>query len=350
MNNINNYQLDDFVQDLDFRKWVNGFETERNWEEWVKANPAKADMIDAARSLVQVTGIEELGAARHNSSETDIAFIMSSVNQTPRINWRKALTIAASVMVILALPIFMLWNSKSSVKESLGLADRQGTVMENNGKESLSLMLADSTTVILKKGSKLIVAQDFGAQSRTVRLIGEALFEVKKDSQHPFLVYAGGVVTKVLGTVFVVRAYQDEESTVVSVQKGHVSVTKNDKQEVAGKNGEQIFLLPNQKGVYRKSDSRLIKSVVDNPVILAGNDSEGKFYFQETPIPKVFAKLEQVYGIKIVYDQELLEKCNLTAVFEGDTLFEIVDIVCETIKASSQVAEGQIIIYAKGCK
>jgi ferric-dicitrate binding protein FerR (iron transport regulator) len=350
MNNINNYQLDDFVQDLDFRKWVNGFETERDWEEWMKANPAKADMIEAARSLVQVTGIEELDAAGHNSSANDIAFIMSSVNQTRRINWRKALTIAASIMVILALPIFMLWNSKFSVKESLGLADRQGTVMENNGKESLSLMLADSTTVVLKKGSKLIVAQDFGAQSRTVRLIGEALFEVKKDSQHPFLVYAGGVVTKVLGTVFVVRAYHDEESTVVSVQKGHVSVTKNDKQQIAGKTGEQIFLLPNQKGVYRKSDSRLIKSVVDNPVVLAGNGSEGKFSFQETPIPKVFSKLEQVYGIKIVYDQELLEKCNLTAVFEGDSLFEIVDIVCETIKASSQVAEGQIIIYAKGCK
>lgn len=350
MNNINNYQLDDFVQDLDFRKWVNGFDTERDWDEWVKTHPAQADMIEAARSLVQVTGIEASTPASNASIANDIDFIMATVTAEPAFQWRKALMIAASVIVILALPIFMLLNNKPAAKDSGLLSETSGTVMENNSKESLSLMLADSTNVILKKGSKLIVANDFGAQSRTVRLIGEALFEVKKDSQHPFLVYAGGVLTKVLGTVFIVRAYQDEESTIVSVQKGHVSVTKNDKLQAGGKAGDQIFLLPNQKGVYRKSDSKLIKSVVDNPVNLTTDPEQTKFNFQETPIPKVFARLEQVYGIKIVYDQELLQNCNLTAVFEGDTLFEIVDIVCETIKASSQVAEGQIIIYAKGCK
>jgi transmembrane sensor len=155
------------------------------------------------------------------------------------------------------------------------------------------------------------------------------------------------VVTKVLGTEFVVRAYPDEENTIVSVQKGHVSVAKNDQSE-SEKTGSQIFLLPNQKGVYHRKDSRLVKGIVDNPVVLAASDKG--FSFTEASIPKVFSKLEQSYGIRIVYDSELLRNCNLTAVFEDDNLFDIIDIICETIKATSEVAEGQIIIYAKGCK
>jgi hypothetical protein len=65
---------------------------------------------------------------------------------------------------------------------------------------------------------------------------------------------------------------------------------------------------------------------------------------------KVFDQLQTAFGVKIVHDAELLANCNLTASLSEESLFEKIDIICETIQAKYEIADGQIVIYAKGCK
>ena len=68
------------------------------------------------------------------------------------------------------------------------------------------------------------------------------------------------------------------------------------------------------------------------------------------PIVKVLGQLETAFGVKIIYDADILTQCNLTASLSEEPLFDKIAIICETIQARYEIADGQIVIYAKGCK
>lgn len=81
--------------------------------------------------------------------------------------------------------------------------------------------LGDGSSVAL--GPQSALAFETSGGRRTVRLLaGQALFDVRRDPSHPFVVEADGVTTTVLGTRFDVRRL--EESTSVAVARGHVRV------------------------------------------------------------------------------------------------------------------------------
>jgi transmembrane sensor len=88
--------------------------------------------------------------------------------------------------------------------------------------EIRQIPLNDGSRVTLDTGSQIAV--EYRAEARTVRLeSGEALFEVAKDPQRPFLVQAGKIRVRALGTAFLVRRRSDDDVDV-TVTKGVVDV------------------------------------------------------------------------------------------------------------------------------
>lgn len=82
--------------------------------------------------------------------------------------------------------------------------------------------LNDGSRVTLDTGSRIAV--EYEAQTRIVRLeSGEALFEVAKDPKRPFVVQAGNVRVRAVGTAFLVRRRSDADVDV-TVTKGTVEV------------------------------------------------------------------------------------------------------------------------------
>lgn len=90
--------------------------------------------------------------------------------------------------------------------------------------------------------------------------------------------------------------------------------------------------------------------MVNDPIVLLLDSETNNFEYEETPITQVLNQLEKAYGVKIIFDAELLANCNLTASFSKKPLFDKMDIICETIQAHYKIADGQIVIYSKGCK
>lgn len=85
--------------------------------------------------------------------------------------------------------------------------------------------LADGSTVELHKGSDIAV--DFTGTERRVRLLGgEAHFTAAKNKERPFIVEAGGVAVRALGTSFNVKL--QPESVEVLVTEGTVRVDRPD--------------------------------------------------------------------------------------------------------------------------
>ena len=86
-----------------------------------------------------------------------------------------------------------------------------------------TIVLKDNSHVTLNSKSKISYPNLF-QYNRNIRLEGEAFFEVAKNPDQPFFVYANGLVTKVLGTSFIISAFETEKDVKVVVKTGKVSV------------------------------------------------------------------------------------------------------------------------------
>jgi transmembrane sensor len=118
-------------------------------------------------------------------------------------------TIARSVAATVLVGVFL-----SSYPRSDGVATGLG--------EQRMLTLDDGTRVYFNTATHVVVRYD--KRARRVELkMGEALFEVAKRSDWPFIVTAGSEQVRALGTSFVVR--RDDHELVVTLVEGKVTIS-----------------------------------------------------------------------------------------------------------------------------
>lgn len=213
----------------------------------------------------------------------------------------------------------------------------------------MRLSLSDGSVVILQPGSALQYPAQFGVDKREVYLIGAAFFEVVKNPKQPFLVYANELVTKVLGTSFWVRAVAGELTVQVVVRTGRVSVFRQstvpaDRQKTP-RITSGLILTPNQQLVFNRQETTFSKSLVAQPLALQPFD----FTFRNAPVSEVLHAIGQTYGVTLVYDEDLLSRCPLTATLTQESLYGKLDLICKAIGADYQLIDGQIVINTKGC-
>lgn len=108
--------------------------------------------------------------------------------------------------------------------------------------EIKKVVLSDGTTVRLNSGSTLTYPKQFRGKERKVMLQGEGFFEVAKDKAHPFVVSAGGLNVKVLGTKFNIRGYADDDYITATLVEGSILVYDNDERSVK--------LMPNMQAKF----------------------------------------------------------------------------------------------------
>jgi len=124
-----------------------------------------------------------------------------------RNTWRWA---AAAVAGVLVAGTF-LWPAGDAYTTDIG--------------EYRQVMLADGSRLSLNTATKLHVHMD-NAQREIEVVQGEALFEVAKDRDRPFVVRAGGHQVRALGTVFTVRRLASAtDALAVTLLEGQVEVS-----------------------------------------------------------------------------------------------------------------------------
>ncbi len=157
---------------------------------WLEADVANADAYDAvARADANYSEILSSG-----SSQSETAFNDNEEMPTPWYQRRRLLAAVASVaLVVLISPAF--------------LPSRALQITMTKPGETREISLADGSQIALNGGSKLLLD---GKDKRFARLeAGEAVFTIRHDAAHPFVVEAGAANLKDLGTVFNVRHGHD---------------------------------------------------------------------------------------------------------------------------------------------
>ncbi|HEX2396284.1 MAG TPA: FecR family protein, partial [Bacteroidales bacterium] len=117
---------------------------------------------------------------------------------------------------------------------------------ENGQKKEITL--PDGTKVWLNSGTTFKYADNYGKVNREVFLIGEAFFDVTRDESKTFIVKAGELTIKVLGTSFNVNCYPENKVVETTVISGIVSIENDNTNE-----GSEIVILNKlEKGTYMK--------------------------------------------------------------------------------------------------
>lgn len=183
--------------------------------------------------------------------------------------------------------------------------------------EMITLTLADGTEVKLNSNSKITYPHCFKGAERMVHLEGEAFFKVRHDSKRPFVVDAGGVLTKDLGTSFNIKAYQGSDCKVTLVEG---------KVEVQAKNSQHkpVTLNPGQQ--YSLS----AKETVSGQIINVNTDettawADGVLYYHDQTLEYILDNLAAYYRSKVVFRNPAVKTKHLD--FSADKSGSIEDAI-----------------------
>jgi ferric-dicitrate binding protein FerR (iron transport regulator) len=225
----------------------------------------------------------------------------------------------------------------------------------NTAQQPLAITLPDGSEVLLAAQSRIGYARTFGIRdtakqvTRDVYLLGEAFFKVTKDPHRPFRVFANEIVTKVLGTSFTVRSFEKDTTIQVTVRTGKVTVYTQPVVQAAAPSGE-IIVTPNQQLVYERAARHFQKVLLSNPAMIAPAAKQQSMVYDEAPLAKVFSDLSNAYEINIVFDNEVLRKCTVTADLTREPFYQQLNLICSAIDARYELIDGQVVIIASGCK
>lgn len=279
------------------------------------------------------------------------------VEKTSRRKW----WLPAGIAAVIVLSFFILKNNLFS---ETGTSQRStlSRVITKPGSKS-QIQLPDGSTVWLNASSTLTYDKNFGKTIREVNLIGEAFFNVTKDSSHPFIIHTNVIDVKVLGTSFNVKSYPNEANTETSLIRGKVEVT------VKNRFNEKIYLEPNEKLVVangvaenhipghkpaEKETESLAKPLysvqhlnyypVDSAIIETSWVDNRLLFQSEETFSEVALKMERRYGVQISFASEKVAMYHPFGSFRNESISQALDALRLGLKFNYKMEGNKITI------
>ncbi len=318
--------------------------------------------LEQVSGIIDDRGIAELDAFRQKGAEQE-AFLkgleeeslriglydfaarvqatedLQKIGSKQRVNYPwKWISVAASLLILSSIGGFWLLNNPSEPTETkqLVLSDSGEVTLETsngnklnvegkrleyfkNAEEVISmhtlrvprrkeyeLVLADGTKVWMNADSKLTYPSHFSEGKREVYLEGEAFFEVSASEQEPFLIHVAGRQIQVLGTSFLVEAYNNDR-VATSLLEGKVRLDSD-----VG----SMILLPGERGI--QGSQQLSKETFDPTNLLLLR--EGSYVIEDKRLEDLAPILERWYDVEVTFKDPSIKKHKISGLMEKGQL------------------------------
>jgi ferric-dicitrate binding protein FerR (iron transport regulator) len=173
-----------------------------------------------------------------------------------------------------------------------------------------AVVTLDGATVILGPESVLRISGSYGVRGRTVSLTGHGYFDVTPDGEHPFRVWAKGILTEDIGTRFDLRAYPRDLATRLVVAEGSVAMRTN----TGALQTAPVLLTRGMMATAGADGVVRVRSAVAADRYVAWSD--GRLTFEDTPLPEAVAEIGRWYDLDIRLGDPRLASKTLTATFD----------------------------------
>lgn len=245
----------------------------------------------------------------------------------PLYQYRIAIAVASVFLIISVFTSYLVGKKVSQPAVS------SQTYTALNGKSQM--ILPDGSSVWLNIGSSLTYETSF-LNKRNVKLNGEALFEVKKDERHPFIVDVENVQVEVLGTRFNVQAYPTDPGVRVALLEGKVSVRANN---------EAQQLMPGEIALFDKVGKTL--SVTRDDVAFESFWASKSCVFTARSLGDICKYLERWYNVKITLDSKIAASYVYTFTITDEPLETILQIMSRINPIHYSFEENNVVIITQ---
>lgn len=262
----------------------------------------------------------------------NITEIISFENRVEKNNSFKILKIAASfALIAVAGFIIYYFINKSDYKQ----------IQLVSNTKIIERKLPDGTIVSLNANSNIEYPEHFAENKRTVKLLGQAFFNVTPDKSKPFIIDAGNVFVEVVGTSFFIKTNAGEKTLVV-VSTGKVAVYKKDN------TNDKIYVDPGEKAEFLNTQSDIIKSPNDDVNFIAWKTH--KLVFNDKPLGEIVAQLNVVYQTDIRIVGLAISDCRITATFDNQSLDAVLKVLEATVDVKITGSGNKFVITGEGCR
>ena len=370
MQERNNYtEIEDFLADESFQIWVRFKNDQQSWEEWTLENPKRAKLVEEARLWLLAMKVTETTVSKatiHAALESTWIKIekkeelQKRIQKTTKKLWNSHWFRGVAAVFLFGFIASWFYNNHYATRNSSHIynelinENKEGLVEQtNNSNMPQIITLSDGSSVLLQPNSKLSYPKIFVGNERKVYLSGEGFFEISKNPDKPFFVFANEIVTQVVGTSFRISAYDNQPNVEVLVRTGKVKVQPNE--TVLKSNNDEIILLPNQalRFVRQNLTFKKITDITKDESLIqtTSNIEQLSFEFTDIPVTQIFKTIEQAYFVNIDFPKEKLQDCHLTTALNDQPLPEKLKIICKSLgnNTTYEMNGNQIIITSDGC-
>jgi transmembrane sensor len=281
-----------------------------------------------------------------------------SASPVIRIEKRRKLYWAAAIAAAMAVSAWVLvtWNNKQQA-----LAANE--VVAPKGSKTRTI-LPDGSTVWLNAGSRIVYA-NFNGPEREITLEGEAFFDVVQvmssttHQKKPFIVHAGTIDIRVLGTAFNVKSYPEEKTIETTLIRGLVQITRK-----GDTKGDPVYLHPNEKIVLPVSSR---EAVTTNERVTATNqpaikqiihidstikESEhietawvyNRLEFRGDNFEQLALKLERWYNIKVYFEDPAARQLKFNGSLQNETVEQAFMALKEAVAFDVRIDNNEVFI------
>lgn len=244
---------------------------------------------------------------------------------------RWMLRIAAS-LVIVSLVSYTVWYFTASPENQL-------EVVSKNGIEKI--ILNDGSLVWMHGESKVMYYEKQNDGARYATFEGEALFEVVKDENHPFIVQCGDVKVKVLGTSFSIKTNHDHVELTVLTGKVNLSSSANT---------EGIDVLPQEKVIYKSNGEFEKLSTNQKEIASITESTDYNMQFTNNRMDDVIKRIESKFNVSVKLSDKNIRNCQITADFTDQSLEKSLQLITEVLDVTYSIKDNTVTITGTGCK
>lgn len=305
-------------------------ETER-LEKWCQLSASNLTYFNQLKSIFE----KAASSNQALSFDADLAWnsIKPRLTTTPVVSIHRNTKIlywlaAASVTAIILVTGYLI-NTGSTIQQNL---TAQNAILKDT--------LPDGNLVALNRKSALSYQYNRISNQRLVKLKGEAYFDIipqTKAVKGAFIVDAGGVFIRDIGTKFNVMAYADSATIEVTVEEGEVIFYTE--------SNEGIRIVAPGSGVYTKATGEFkLTARVEN----ANSYQSKRFVFENLPLSEAVKQLNRVYDTQIILSKKI-EACPVTVTFDDEDPALIAEILATTFNLTIRVTNGNYYLDGTAC-
>lgn len=397
-----NFSMEQLLEDKSFISWILREENNLEWQKFLEANPGFRPKAKKAREIIFL-----LKDKYDILDENSILEIWKNIDKYEqqykhkerKLKIRRRLSWVASVILVISLGTFgyLYLNVKEqgyqfvssdsqqinearmvlSTGEEIALKKDNSTIAmndetnqvtvndsiidlkENNGTgkqtvkmnevvipygKKTELLLADGTKVWLNAGSRLAFPSRFNGKIREIYLEGEACFEVAKNEKQLFIVKAGNLDVRVLGTHFNVSAYPADATIETVLLEGSVAV---EKPKAFGVGKTEVVLKSSQKASFEKEENEFtVTDEADMDLYIAW--TYGWLKYERESLLSVLRKVERYYNVEFQLpsnypgDDEITGKLDLK-----ESLGAVMVVLADASGFEYRINENKVFVEKK---